>query len=145
MVCNMCGRNTQNEEANFCEYCGSPFREQTQNSYPIENNMQNKMEQKVTEKPIPFSNWLVTNTILFSSLLIPWIGPVIAMVFLIIMSVNQNSSESKKNWARSTLLCGAVYLIIILALLAMIMNSSLFKGLMNGTIDYNSLGQSLNQ
>ncbi|ABX40604.1 zinc-ribbon domain-containing protein [Lachnoclostridium phytofermentans] len=26
MVCKICGRTIQNEEANFCEYCGAPFR-----------------------------------------------------------------------------------------------------------------------
>lgn len=26
MICKNCGRTVQNEEANFCEYCGAPFR-----------------------------------------------------------------------------------------------------------------------
>jgi hypothetical protein len=30
MKCNVCGRQTINEEANFCEYCGSSFREHMQ-------------------------------------------------------------------------------------------------------------------
>ena len=27
MVCNSCGRDNQNENSNFCEYCGASLRE----------------------------------------------------------------------------------------------------------------------
>lgn len=35
MVCKTCGRSTQNEDANFCEYCGSPFKEHLTPAYTV--------------------------------------------------------------------------------------------------------------
>lgn len=38
MICKVCGRTVANEEANFCEYCGTSFREMRMNgTQPFEN------------------------------------------------------------------------------------------------------------
>lgn len=34
MICKICGRTVQNEEANFCEYCGASFRPGMDNRVP---------------------------------------------------------------------------------------------------------------
>lgn len=141
MICNTCGRNTLNEDANFCEYCGSPFREQAQNIYPINSQAEAQIKQDTSEKPISFSNWLVLNFILFGSLLFSPIGPIVAMAVLAGFSFSSKVSENKKNWARATLVSYMVYFIITLAMMFIML--PLLKEFMNGSVDFNSLSQSV--
>jgi ribosomal protein L37E len=56
MVCNNCGRNTQNEEANFCEYCGSSYRERGTFHATMHNQLQSQRNDQASGQmsgPIP--------------------------------------------------------------------------------------------
>ena len=53
MKCNVCGRHTQNEEANFCDYCGSPFREHMQAFYDIQKERYAQEQNMYSERTAP--------------------------------------------------------------------------------------------
>jgi amino acid transporter len=118
-----------NEEANFCEYCGSSFRE---NIYPApapgpvyqaplvsapENN----------EKPVSFLNWLGSYAIMF----IPFIGIIAFPVMLLIWAFGKNAPESKKNWAKATLIFLVVSIIIYMLLVFVLLNDPQYSNLLN--------------
>ena len=182
MKCNVCGRQTMNEEANFCEYCGSSFREHMQqqqpvnpmppynqgnmfnpgNSYNSENsynpggsynqgqmpNMmqggipQNNPNQIQPEKPTSFLDWLGT----YGIMLIPCVGWLVFIVMLFIWGFGNKASESKKNWARATLIFVGVLILVVIAYLAMVMPlyMDIYQQMMNGTFDMNSYYNSIN-
>ena len=165
MRCNNCGRNTQNEEANFCEYCGSSFRESRLSPNPAAPREQNyteasgnfqevmamKMSDKVMgqetsqaeniEKPITFLNWLGTYGILF----VPLIGGLIFFVMLFVWAFSGATPASKKNWARVTLIFIAVAFIILITYLVTVVSSPMFQEMMSGSFDYNSFYNGLLQ
>lgn len=159
MKCNTCGRQTQNEEANFCEYCGSSFRERLQTSFhmsqrdpvnpqmdphsdaaaTVPGNAMNTM-QKMKEKPVSFLNWLGTYGLMF----IPIAGGLIFFVMLFVWSFDNKTPESKKNWARVTLIFSAVLILFIIAYIVIVMSNPMFQDMMNGTFDYNAYFESIN-
>ena len=159
MNCNVCGRQTMNEDANFCEYCGNSFREQMHNSFnmpmtgqdPYSNGtipnrmpnqgygMQGSLNEVPPDKPVTFLNWLGT----YGMMLIPIVGGIAFLVMLFIWAFGGKTPESKKNWARATLLFVGVILVIIIVYIIAIVNSSMFQQMMNGTFDYNSYYDSL--
>jgi len=70
MKCNVCGRQIQNEEANFCEYCGSSFREQrlapdntgtVSPRFPMGNNSPKSLDQ-VSMNPMSMNPMLMNPT-----------------------------------------------------------------------------------
>lgn len=171
MRCNVCGRQTVNEEANFCEYCGSSFREHMQqqpmnqmpaynqgnpfeqgNPYnagsgPIPNGMPGANQQinpnqvQQPERPTSFLDWLGT----YGIMLIPCVGWLVFLVMLFIWGFGNNASASKKNWARATLVFAGVILVLVIAYLAMVMPMymDIYQQMMNGTFDMNSYYNSL--
>jgi hypothetical protein len=161
MKCNTCGRQTLNEEANFCEYCGSSFRENNVaaiNSDPgMKSYLYNEAQKPFTnphlqstvnpsdsaeaEKPVTFLNWLGTYGLLF----IPFVGGLLFIVMLLIWSFGGNVPASKKSWARATLIFAAVMIIFFVVYVIVIMSTPMFQDMMNGTFDYNSFYNSLNQ
>jgi hypothetical protein len=159
MRCNVCGRETKNDEANFCEYCGSSFREQRSNGgnpNPQEQNYQyninrspvmSQMPDEMTgttnaresEKPVSFLNWLGTYGIFF----IPCAGWLIFIVMLFIWAFAGNTPLSKRNWARATLIFTAVIIVFMIAYFAIVIAAN--PGILNGDFDYNSYFNNLNQ
>lgn len=137
MVCNSCGRDNKNENANFCEYCGESFRESNVEKIETTYNYSNQSgtgnasatplmaSQAVgngkNEKPVSFLNWLGTYAIMF----IPFVGGIVFFVMLIIWSVSSNVPESKKNWARANLVF--MVILIIIALIFVLMVFSMLK------------------
>ena len=155
MRCNVCGRPSQNEEANFCEYCGSSFREQRQNSnntrprnpgYPYPNGPINSMgpiqgngitggygrpAYEPAEKPISFKSWLGSYGLLF----IPFVGWLVFVIMLIVWSLSESIPESKKNWARATLLTTVILTVIVAVIIILyiiaVMNTPLYQEIYN--------------
>lgn len=118
MVCNSCGRDIQNENANFCEYCGDSVK--ATNNYSYQSGTGNASApipgpippQSIginqQEQPVKFSNWLGTYMIRF----IPFVGSLVFFVMLIIWSIGHDVSESKKNWARAQLVYKLITFVI---------------------------------
>ena len=141
MNCNVCGRQTMNEEANFCEYCGSSFREQMQNfnnTPPIEQGIpypnNEPMPNMTQERPVPFINWLA----IYGLILVPFPGWIILLVLMFVWAFSSNTPKSQKNWARATLIFAGVLFVLLVGYIITILNSSMFQQMMNGTFDYNS-------
>jgi large-conductance mechanosensitive channel/ribosomal protein L37E len=119
MVCNSCGRDIQNENANFCEYCGDSLK--STNNYTNQNvpgdaptSIPGPMQPQAAlinhkEQPVSFSNWLGTYMIRF----IPFVGSLVFFVMLIVWSIGRDVSESKKNWARAKLVYKLITFIIV--------------------------------
>lgn len=122
MECRMCGRQIQNENANFCEYCGESLRENKHLDYQDHevNRMryQNRVEvENENDPPISFGNWLGSTLLLFIP--IPFLG----LFFLLKWALGKKVPINKKNWAKAMLV---IYLLGLLFMI-WIMNSSEFN------------------
>ena len=169
MKCNTCGRELQNEGANFCEYCGASFREHTHTIVDTKLDEQRHNEvaglvqtpiaaqltngvigQKTTatigkDRPISFLNWLGSYALLF----IPFVGFLIFIIMLFVWSFDGKTSESKKNWARVNLIITLIVIILVVVYMAAVFSSPMFQDMFqqmsNGTFDYNTYYDSLYQ
>lgn len=143
MVCKTCGRNTQNEEANFCEYCGGAYREHMHPTVNTAPQIQMMTESDAGEKPITFLNWLGS----YGLLLIPFVGWLVYLVMLFVWSFGNNTPASKKSWAKATLVFTAISIVVVIVLfifyMVSFMKTPMFQDMMNGTFDYNSYYNSL--
>jgi hypothetical protein len=159
MKCQVCGRQIKNEEANFCEYCGSSVREHYHTESkpePREQYNQNYSQGIPTmmqmpgrtanitntaepEKPVSFLNWLGTYGMIF----IPLVGPLIFLIMLFVWAFSGTTPASKKNWARVTLIFVAVMIAIVIVYTMYMISTPMFRDMMNGNFDYNSFYQDL--
>ncbi len=156
MICYNCGRQIQNEAANFCEYCGASFREPSQAARPeagqpfyhipgvqkeaFRMNEPNQMlvsQTGIPEKPMGFMSWLGTYSILGALLFIPYFGWIGFIALLLFWAFSNKTPATKKNWARVTLIfVGIMIVFIMIALMAF--SSLYYKEIMNGTFDFNT-------
>lgn len=162
MKCNVCGRHTQNEEANFCDYCGSSFRErfQTPNymppkeqGFPYVNSplpapspapYPSQYKQPVAdipsssgnERPVTLLNFLGSYGIFF----IPIIGWIVFLVMLFVWAFHNNTPTTKKNWARATLIFIVPFSIWLSLGIYALMADPKFQDMIN---QYNQYFQSL--
>lgn len=147
MVCNTCGRHIQNEEANFCEYCGTSFRngnineikppsnytyssETGNTSAPRQPHAPEAINVNQNEKNVSLLDWLGSYLIMF----IPVVGGIVFFVMLLIWSFSKNISTSKKNWARATLVFYIITIILFIILLVLyipLLDSTMFQDLLN--------------
>lgn len=146
MECKVCGRHTNNESANFCEYCGNSYKENNKelqnnqynnienikdtvysdnNNYKQENKDYNKKQGQFTVKAqdketVSFGNWLLTLLlpVLLLFLPIPFfiIGIIMYIVLLFVWSLDNKTLPSKKNWARAQLIVVLVMIILFIVL-----------------------------
>jgi len=154
MKCNVCGRHTNNEEANFCEYCGSPYREHmkayydmqqqnnAQNQYYYQNYQQANYQQanyQQENKPVSFLDFLASYGLFF----IPFVGWLVFIIMLFVWAFSKNTPVSKKNWARATLIFGAVIFVIMVLYTIYIISSPIYQDILKGTFNYYSYIESL--
>lgn len=137
MICNTCGRYIQSEDANFCEYCGTSFKNsnntinqtQTTNSSSSTPPLrQETININPKEKKDSFLSWLGTYLIMF----IPLVGGIVFLVMLLIWSFGNAATESKKNWARATLVFYVIMIALIILLMTLsvaMLNNPLFENL----------------
>ncbi len=137
MVCNNCGRQIRNEEANFCEYCGHSFREQQQQAAvnPVLPNpilpKQLAVVQEKEDKPLTFLSFLGSYGIFF----IPVIGSLLFPIMLLVWSFSSKVSATKKNWARATLIFIILFFMYIVYMLLDALMIPAFQELLKGNID----------
>lgn len=144
MICKVCGREIANENANFCEYCGSSVRDGStvpMQEFPAMQNAVPQQEDKMyrdadgggtermfgrvaseaeqdKEPVIPFGNWMITLLLP----LIPMIGPLVYIVMLFVWAFGKTGSRTKRNWSRAQLIMLVVSMIMLGTALAPIMN-----------------------
>jgi uncharacterized membrane protein YvbJ len=135
MVCKICGRQIGNEEANFCEYCGSSLKDTMSGSYnmvspqqTVENNAALKTQNMVGEQPISLLNWLGT----YGLLLIPFGGWLVYLIMLFVWAFGKDTPQSKKNWSRATLIYTAVTIVIVIYSFFMFVNSPMYQQMLSG-------------
>lgn len=136
MVCKVCGRNSASDNPNYCEYCGSSFREKVpfrQDDFLFTNTQQDKVNTAANEKNISFGNWLGSMLLPF----IPFVGIFVYIVMLFVWAFGNDTPPSKKNWARATLIITAVSIILLI-----IMFTSAMTELINSGMDINQYMQS---
>ncbi len=156
MICNNCGRHIQNEAANFCEYCGASFREQSQATRPdtgrplyntpemqqgpIPMNPQNLgpgISGGMQEKPISFMSWLGTYAILGLLFFIPYLGWIGFIALLLFWAFSNKIPATKRNWARVTLIFVGIVMIFAFIILFAFMGMY-SQQIVDGTFDWNS-------
>lgn len=141
MRCTVCGREAMNPEANYCDYCGSPFRKYGQEGWGNSEAESNRYETNAgtndgysafgtdtyhrdTTPKEPVNQGMGDNkkitiwTFLgaFFLPLVPWVGAIAWIVLLLYWSVNSQVDDVRKNFARAYLIYMAVALIILLGL-----------------------------
>lgn len=140
MVCKSCGRSTSNENANFCDYCGASYKEvvfiQNEDKQKIEGLVKEYNEVEEGDKPISFRNWV--GTLLLP--IIPIVGPIIYLVMMLVWAFGSDTNQSKKNWARASLVVGCIFIVLFIFL---IVNS--FTQLINSGFDMNSYMEQMSQ
>lgn len=135
MFCKSCGRMIENENANYCEYCGTLLKEQSFQEFRSAEVYQNEKEEKEEEKPITFGNWAGSMLLPF----IPIFGPIVYVVMLIYWSISDKTVKSKKNWARATLVIVVLSLFLLVAYFNWAMQQLVASG-----FDINTYMQQLN-
>lgn len=110
-ICKVCGRKNPIEEANFCFYCGTSFREgdepeniEAKVSLKSENPAEGQPERPVTSK----WKWLL----FFGLLLFPPVGWIAFLVITLVNAFGQRSDARIREMAKGALL----FLILFLAL-----------------------------
>lgn len=150
MECRVCGRKIANEEAHFCEYCGASLRENTvpetpvspytgqngtynvsaagQNPNAYENTQIPGMKRQPAadmnsgmESPITFKGWIGIMLLPF----IPMIGTFIYFAILFTWAFGSNASQTRKGWARATLLVLLVSAVLLMAMMPSVMGGIL--------------------
>ena len=138
MVCNTCGRQVQNEAANFCEYCGASVREKSSyrnnpsaeseysNPQTVNSTGINTLKSTEKEQTITFFEWIRFYAVL--------LVPIANIVMLVIWAFSYDTPVNKKNWARATLIFMVVLFLLLFLLLiqyiAYMMNSPVFWDIM---------------
>jgi len=143
MKCNVCGRQPQNEEANFCDYCGASFREQAhslsaaptvpmlgrpvmEKTVPFQRPINiAQSEQKTEENVISFGNWFS----IYILLLVPVVGWLAFIIMLFVWAFDNKTPASKKNWARVTLIFTGILIMVLLSYLIEFISSPEFQKL----------------
>ncbi len=128
MVCKACGRSSANENANYCEYCGTSFRENIpirQEDYSIGREQSTETESVGNEKPISFGNWMGTMLLPF----IPIVGIFIYIVMMFVWAFGSDTPKSKKNWARASLIVSVIAIILFVFMLTSTMMDIMNSGL----------------
>lgn len=129
MICNTCGRQTKNEDANFCEYCGSSYREHINMTYQPQPSVEVPVSSK--ENIMTFQYWLGIYGLLLGSVFIPYIGIFIPIVLLCVWAFSNRSNQNKKNWARATLIFLVVYIIVSIVMLVFLMSTPMMQETMS--------------
>lgn len=138
MRCTVCGREAMNPEANYCDYCGSSFREYGKEGWRS-SDAEGKRYETNTETGDGYSAF-GTNTYrgdtvkkelvnqgmgdnkaitiwtflgVFFLPFVPGIGVIVWIVLLLYWAVNSQVDDARKNFARAYLIYMAVAMIIV--------------------------------
>ncbi len=129
MICKACGRNTANENANYCEYCGTSFSEnipiRQEDSLAAKEQQSVEVSNEANEKPISFKNWMGTMALPF----IPIIGIFIYIVMMFVWAFGSDTPKSKKNWARASLIISVIAIVLFIFMFASTMMDIMNSGM----------------
>ncbi len=150
MVCRACGRTIANEDANFCEYCGTATNVNRDGSmeYGSANSTYRQTADRTEERmyggdsqtstygtnkaenSVGFLHWLVIMLLPF----LPVIGMFAYLAVLIIWAFGHTASTTRKNWARATLLVIAISFFMIMYMFQSVLGGEGMAELMNSMV-----------
>lgn len=109
MRCTVCGRESANPEANYCDYCGTAFR-------TAEHHEEKNIPQQSANVPCETR----VSTLMFLGVMllpvIPVVGTVAYLVVLFYWAFASNVTDSRKSFARAMLIYTAIMLVLFFAL-----------------------------
>lgn len=119
MKCTMCGREIMNPNANYCDYCGTlvgtaAYREEQQQTTSTNQPKSDRV-----------STWLFLGIMCLP--FVPFVGTIAYLVFLFYWAFAPNIEDSRKSFARATLIYTAISLV-----LACIFIGFIFAGIASG-------------
>ena len=124
MQCSMCGREITNPNANYCDYCGTAVGAAVYR----EVQPQQQTTNGTVQKSEPVSTWLFLGIMCLP--FVPFVGSIAYLVFLFYWAFAPSIEDSRKSFARATLIYTAITLVLSLILVGF-----LFAGIMNGLGD----------
>lgn len=122
MICKICGRHIENENANFCENCGESLRENKGFEYrePVNPTPVVPIQPSSTDSnEISFKSFL--GVMLLQ--IIPGFGFLIYMVVLFTWAFGNKRSQTHKNFAKASLIMALISLIASVYLATLLLPS----------------------
>lgn len=123
MQCSMCGREITNPNANYCDYCGTAV-----GTAAYREVQPQQTTNGTVQKSEPVSTWLFLGIMCLP--FVPFVGSIAYLVFLFYWAFAPSIEDSRKSFARATLIYTAITLVLSLILVGF-----LFAGIMNGLGD----------
>ncbi len=118
MQCSMCGREIANPNANYCDYCGTAVGSLAYREERVEVPKAEAPKERV-------STWLFLGIMCLP--FIPFVGGIAYLVFLFYWAFAPSIEDSRKSFARATLIYTAISLV-----LAIIMIGIFFAAIASG-------------
>lgn len=139
MRCMVCGREAMNPEANYCDYCGSPFRESEKNGQDatsVRNAYQDReapgesgytafgtteyreelrMPRKDSSQAKGISVWMFLGIMCLQ--FVPGIGLFAYIGVLLWLGFSPQITDARKNWARASLIYTGIMFVLSFAYL----------------------------
>lgn len=117
MQCTMCGREITNPNANYCDYCGTSVRD---GGY---REVQPEQSVKTAEAPMAdrVSTWLFLGVMCLP--FVPFVGTFAYLGILFYWAFASSIKDSRKSFARATLIYTAVAFVFVFAILGAMASS----------------------
>ena len=130
MRCEVCGREAMNPEANYCDYCGTSFREA---GFQAEI----KKEQAESEKKAPATGGQVPMSWFLGVMclpLVPAIGAFAYLGLLFYWGFSNNINDSRKTFARATLIFTGAVVVLLMTMMPGLLSGdmSALTGMLGG-------------
>lgn len=113
MRCEVCGREAMNPEANYCDYCGTSFRE---SGFQAEI----KREQAAAESKTPATGGQVPMVWFLGVMCLPFVPAIGAFAYLGVLfywSFSNNINDSRKSFGRATLIFTGAMVLLLTAMM----------------------------
>lgn len=113
MRCEVCGREAMNPEANYCDYCGTSFREA---GFQAEV----KREQADPEKKTVATGGQVPTLWFLGVMCLPFVPMIGAFAYLGVLfywGFSNNINDSRKSFGRATLIFTGVMVMLLMAMM----------------------------
>lgn len=115
MVCPMCGREIPNPEANYCDYCGTRLQ-----GMEYKETVETQAFSETKEKQPRVSTGLFLGVMLLP--MIPMIGWILYLVFLFYWAFASSVEDSRKSFARASLIYSGITLVLMIVLVSVVCN-----------------------
>ncbi|MCQ2505913.1 MAG: zinc ribbon domain-containing protein [Lachnospiraceae bacterium] len=143
MICRECGRNTENENANFCFYCGARLSNERFENVNIVDRMQSVDYEytKINEEKNVAANNELPKSQPFSVLkyvglmMLPFLFPPfssIAFVVILFMYAFRKDDPYVRNWAIAMLIVAALFIILAISMFDYIGIDGMLSTIQNG-------------